>query len=141
MTASKDDNVPDVIQARVFQLVDDDGKIVAELSLSDGLPELNMKDSEGNLQVSMSIDNSGSNLQLRDFIAFVDEYEEEREAYIDGQDGHKEGEIYTYKGREVGIQMGGDRTDNPFVVSLYDPDFLAEGPNIIDTRERDISTD
>ena len=116
MTVNKNDNVPDVIQAKAFQLVDDDGKIIAELSLSDGLPSLNMRDSEGNLQVSMSIDNSGSNLQLRDFIAFVDEYEEEQEA------------------NEVGIQMGGDRTDNPFLVSLHYPDFLAEGPNIIEAR-------
>ena len=47
-------DVPDVIQAKAFQLVDDNGKVRAELSMNQGGPELKLLSPEGETRLSAS---------------------------------------------------------------------------------------
>ena len=51
--------IPDVIQAKAFQLVDDNGKVRAELSMSQGSPEFKLLDGEGKAVVSATVFESG----------------------------------------------------------------------------------
>ena len=48
-------DVPDVIKAKAFQLVDDDGKTRAELTMARGFPELKLLDQEGNTLLSAAV--------------------------------------------------------------------------------------
>ena len=66
-------NIPDLIQAKAFQLVDDNGKVRAELSMDQGHPELKLLSPEGETRLSAAVihdqpylilgNNSGSWLQ------------------------------------------------------------------------------
>ena len=48
-------DVPDVIQAKAFQLVDDNGKVHAELTMHQGHPELKLLSPEGETRLSASV--------------------------------------------------------------------------------------
>ena len=48
-------DIPDVIQAKAFQLVDDNGKVHAELAMHQGHPELKLLSPEGETRLSASV--------------------------------------------------------------------------------------
>ena len=52
-------DVPDVINAKAFHLVDDNGKLRAELTMAQGFPELRLLDSEGTTLLSAEVHDDG----------------------------------------------------------------------------------
>ena len=48
-------DIPDVIQAKAFQLVDDNGKVHAELTMHQGHPELKLLSPEGETRLRASV--------------------------------------------------------------------------------------
>lgn len=56
----------DVVEARSFRLVDDDGKILAELGLEEQGPALRFFDREGGLRLSIVHDNAETGLFVHD---------------------------------------------------------------------------
>ena len=56
----------DIIQSKSFQLVGENGDINAELSLSDGFPNLSMRDQEGTVRLQVRVNQDGPAILLAD---------------------------------------------------------------------------
>ena len=52
-------DIPDVIQAKAFQLVDDNGKVRAELSISNNVTEFTLRDPDGKTRLSAAVFETG----------------------------------------------------------------------------------
>ena len=62
-------DIPDVIQAKAFQLVDDNGEVRAELTMANDGPEFRLLDLEGNIRFSVTLfDNDQPSLVLGDML-------------------------------------------------------------------------
>ena len=59
-------DIPGVIQAKAFQLVDDNGKVRAELGMNEGHPELKLVDDNGKVRAELGMNEGHPELKLLD---------------------------------------------------------------------------